>query len=80
VKAAFTHSDPKSAKKTVKVAVLFYAFVTYDGKSCTLNVDENDTCCHPHPHPPYFFFSFLFVLPWKLIQLFCLKKFGLKLF
>jgi len=33
LQAAFTHADPESAKKTVKSAVLFYAFGTYVHKS-----------------------------------------------
>jgi len=39
---AFTHVDPKCAKKTVKSAVSFDAFGTYEPKSCTLNVGENE--------------------------------------
>jgi len=33
--AAFTLADPVCAKKTVKLAVLFGAFGTYEHKSCT---------------------------------------------
>jgi len=40
---AFTLPDPKCAKKTVKLAVSFGAFGTYERKSCTLNIGEIDT-------------------------------------
>ncbi len=44
--STFTHVDPKCAKKTVKSALSFYAFWARERKSCTFNVDENDTWWH----------------------------------
>jgi hypothetical protein len=35
LRTAFMHLDPKCAKKTVKSAVSFGAFGTYERKSCT---------------------------------------------
>jgi len=43
LRTAFTHVDPECAKKTVKSAVSFGAFGTYERKSCTSNVGEIDT-------------------------------------
>jgi len=48
LRTAFTRTDPKCAKKTVKSAVSFGTFGTYGCKSCTENVDEIDPWfqCH----------------------------------
>ncbi len=37
------HIDPESVKNSVKSSVSFYAFGIYECKSCTQNVDENES-------------------------------------
>ncbi len=44
----YAHSSPNH-KNSVKQSVSFYAFGTYERKSCTQNVDEIDTWSSLHP-------------------------------